>query len=183
MLRITQVSSSGMTGPTSGDGSATLHDAYETIDSFSVDIKFEGAYLDATDPLGLTYVYSNATNITSSYNFGQYGITMSKPNAYTVRLTGPATNVFTDQYYKFVLPDLSQQILPADTTVEFLSMVRYQKPSNISTTLSYPFTVTIPASYGSGSTTNESATISHTLYWSISVARANISRLKTQGTR
>ena len=183
MLKITQIASSGFSGPSAGDGEATLPDAYELVDTFSVDVKFEGEYEDLTDPLNPTYTYADATNVTSTFNWSQYNLTMTKLNAYTVRITGPANNVFTDQYYKFVLPDLSQVVLPADTTEPFLSLIKYHKPANNSVTVSYPLSVTIPVSYGSGSTTTESTTLSHTFWWSVNVAKANIARLKTQGLR
>ena len=68
-----------------------------------IDVKFEGKYEDLTDPLVPVYTYQNAVNVTSTYNWSNIGVTMTKPNAYTVRLTGPGLNVFTDQYYRFVL--------------------------------------------------------------------------------
>lgn len=202
MLRVTIANQSGFTAPSAGsytppvDGSEVppIPSAYETVDNFSVDITFEGKYQVITpgtvDPITglagediITYVYQNAVNVTSSYDWASIGVTYSKPNAYTVRLTGPGTNVFTDQYYRYVLPDLTQQVLPADTTVPYYSLVQYQKPSSNSVTLTYPFNVTIPSTYGSGSTTVESVSMSHTYWWAISVAYANIARIKTQGLR
>lgn len=202
MLRVTITSQSGFSAPSADaytppvDGSEIppIPSAFEAIDNFSVDIMFEGKYEVITpgeiDPISglagadiITYVYANAVNVTSSYDWASIGLTFSKPNAYTVRLTGPGTQVFTDQYYRFVLPDLTQQVLPADTTVPYYSLVRYKKPSSNTVTLSYPFSVTIPSTYGSGSTTVESISMSQTFWWSFSVAQANIARIKTQGLR
>lgn len=194
MLRITQISSSGFTGPDAGDGSVTLHSSYESVDNFVVDITFEGMYEVITpgeiDPLTglpgadvITYVYQNATDVTSTFNWSAYGMTMTKPNAYTIRISGPSREVFPDQYYKFVLPDLTQQILPSDTTVPFYSIIKYHKPASNSVALTYPIDVTIPSTYGSGSTVVESTSLSHTHWWSVAVASANIARLKTQGLR
>lgn len=184
MLRVTQINVTGFTGPAEYPADEiNLPSALEAVDSFSVDIKFEGKYEDDTDPLNPVYTYSNATNVTSSFNWSQFGITYSKPNVYTVRLAGPARNVFTNQYYQFTMPDYTQQQLQPDTTLPFLSLSRYSKPNPISVMETYPFSVTIPATYGSSSTVTESYSMTQWFYWSYLVAAANIANLKTKGLR
>lgn len=202
MLRVTISSSSGCTAPAAtavasgGAGSEIqpITSAYEAVDNFVIDIKFEGKYEviteGALDPItGLagdptvSYIYQNAKDVTSVYDWASIGLTMSKPNVYTVRLTGPSMNVFPDQYYKFVLTDFTQEVLPADTTTPFLSIVRYHKPSVNSVTLSYPFTVTIPTSTGGTPNTSETVNVPQDFWWSFPAASANISRLKGQGLK
>lgn len=184
-LRITKLNVSGFSATQAEAIDQTyVNSAYEFVDSFSIDLKFEGEYVDNTDPLNPVYTYANATNVTSTFNWSQYGITYSKPNVYTVRLVGPAINVFDNQYYKFVKPDLSQVILDANTTEPFLSLIKYQMPSPTTTMKTYPFSVTIPADpILGGSPTTESVDMKQWFYWSVAVAKANIARLKTQGLR
>lgn len=183
-VRITKLNVSGFSATQEQVADQTyINSAYEFVDNFSIDLKFEGQYEDDTGPTPV-YTYLNATNVTTTFNWTQYGITYSKPNAYTVRLVGPGINVFTNQYYRFVLPDLSQQILDANTTQPFLSLTKYQMPSPTSTMKTYPFSVTIPADpILGGSATTETVNMNQWFYWSVAVARANIARLKTHGLR
>jgi len=189
MLRVTQINASGFSVSSEHPvDDYNLPAALEAVDNFTVDITFEGKYpTDTVDPVsGLTsttYQYANATDVTSTFNWSSIGITYSKPNAYTVRLTGPARNVFTNQYYQFTMPDYTQQQLQPDTSAKFLSLSRYSKPNPTSVMETYPFAVTIPATYGSSSTTVENYSMTQWFYWSYLVAFANIAALKGKGTR
>lgn len=193
MLRITQANISGFSAPNDqGSGELILPSAYEAVDSFSVDIIFEGKYeqIDTVvDPQTgessstVSYVYQYATDVTSSYDWNALGIVFSKPNAYTVRLTGPAETVFPNQFYKFKMTDYSEQILPADTTEPFFGLIHYQMPSPTFTMKTYPFAVTIPATYGSGSTVVENTSMDQWFYWKYQVAVANIAAITARGLK
>lgn len=195
MLRITQANISGFTAPASqGTSELELPAAYEAVDNFSVDIIFEGKYELITpgevDPVTglpgestLSYLYEYATNVTSSYDWASLGIVFSKPNAYTVRLTGPAETVFPNQFYKFKMTDYSEQILPADTTLPFFGLIHYQMPSPTYTMKTYPFAVTIPSAYGSGSTVVENTSMDQWFYWKYQVAMANIAAITARGLK
>lgn len=200
MLRITQTNVSGFSAPNDLNVVPTdplvsntyLPSAYEALDAFVVDIVFEGMYpLDTTtvDPVTgatsteTTYQYAYATNVTSSYNWSSKGIEYSKPNAYTVRLTGPAEDVFVDQFYKFTMLDKSTKILPANTTEPFLALNHYNMPNPTYTMLTYPFSVTIPTVYGSSTTLVEEVNMSHWFYWRYQVAIANIAACNARGLR
>lgn len=195
MLRITQANISGFSAPNDqGSGELILPSAYEAVDNFSVDIIFEGMYEVITageiDPnTGLpgestvSYVYQYATDVTSAYDWNALGIVFSKPNAYTVRLTGPAETVFPNQFYKFKMTDYSEQILPADTTEPFFGLIHYQMPSPTFTMKNYPFAVTIPTTYGSGSTVVENTSMTQWFYWKYQVAIANIAAITARGLK
>lgn len=187
MLRITQLNVSGFSAPQDEVVDQTyVPSAYEVLDNFTVDIMFEGKYLDTTDPLAdpPVYTYANATNVTSTFNWSSIGLTFSKPNAYTIRITGPGTNVFTNQYYKFKMADGTEQVLQADTTLPFFSLIKYQMPSPTYTKKTYPVSVTIPADpLLGGSPTTETVDLSQWFYWRYQVAKANIASLKTRGLR
>lgn len=193
MLRITQANISGFSAPNDqGSGELILPSAYEAVDNFSVDIIFEGKYeqIDTVvDPQTgessstVSYVYQYATDVTSSYDWNALGIVFSKPNAYTVRLTGPAETVFPNQFYKFKMTDYSERILPADTTEPFFGLIHYQMPSPTFTMKTYPFAVTIPATYGSGSTVVENTSMDQWFYWKYQVAVANIAAITARGLK
>lgn len=200
MLRVTQLNVSGFTAPSDFvvepedplESNLTLPSAYEIIDDFSVDITFEGMYPNeviTTDPLTgdtsttITYDYSFATNVTSSFNWSEIGLTFSKPNAYTVRLSGPGIDVFLDQYYRFVLPDLTESILPPDTTVPFYSLTKYNKPAANYVMKTYPFVVTRPVSYGGTPTENENVSMDQWFYWRYQVAVANIASIRSRSLK
>ena len=111
---------------------------------------------------------------------------MSNPNASTIRLTGPASNVFTDTYYQFRMPDGSLKVLPPDTTEKFVGLVKYNMPSPTWTQKSYDFVVTIPAnntmvppmlSY------TETVTMTQRYYWTFETAVANVQNLVARGLK
>lgn len=182
-LRITKLNASGFSAAQDQAADQTfINSAYENIDNFSIDIKFEGVYPDAIDPLIVTY--QNATNVTSTFNWASIGLTMSKPNAYTVRLTGPGMNVFTDQFYKFKMVDLTEQVLQSDTTEPFLSIIQYKMPSISYVMKTYPFDVTIPADVLlGGSPTTENVDMKQWFYWKYAVAAANIASIRSRGLK
>lgn len=211
-LRITKLNASGFTATQNevvvGD-QTYIDSAYESIDAFTVDIKFEGAYQEYADPAAPpaepTYVYANAVDVTSTFNWNSFGITYSKPNAYTVRLVGPGVNVFVNQFYKFKLADYSEQILPADTTQSFFGLTHYQMPSPTYIMQTYPFTVTIPKhivasmlgeqpyesgpyydAFGNLITSKisvESVDMKQWFYWRYQVAMANIAAANARGLK
>jgi hypothetical protein len=211
-LRISKLNATGFTATQVEvvEGDQTYVDsAFEAFDIFSVDLKFEGAYEDYVDPgappAEPTYTYANAINVTSSFNWASIGITYSKPNAYTVRLVGPAVNVFVDQFYKFKLTNYTEQILPANTTQPFFGLTQYQMPNPTYTMKTYPFTVTIPKAIvttGAGQPSYESAPyydingnlilskvsiepvdMKQWFYWRYQVAVTNIAAINARGLK
>lgn len=210
-LRISKLNSTGFTAPQAEvipEDQTYLDSAYEALDIFSVDIKFEGQYQEYSDPAGggePTYVYANAIDVTSTVDWSSIGITYSKPNAYTVRLAGPATNVFINQFYQFKMSDYSVKILPADTQEEFFGLVQYQMPSPTYIMKTYPFTVTIPkenvvAAVGSqpyelppyydangniiaNKVQIETVDMKQWFYWRYQVALANIAAANARGLK
>jgi len=157
-IKITQSNASGF-GTVAGDELNFLLDSetgivpqtylptvYEAI-PFSIDLKFEGKYLDSADPLAdpPVYVYADAVNNSSTYNWAALGLTYTKLTASTCRISGSHQNPFPDQFYRFVLPDLSLAVLPGNTTTQFFSLEKYQMPSPVSIMKTYTINVTIPA--------------------------------------
>ena len=187
-VRITQANVSGFTG----DGELVPVDpeqaqfyipsAVEILDNFSIDLIFEGVYPDPVDPLIVTYQY--ATDVRSTFDWASIGITFTKLNAYTVRLTGPAQDVFTNQYYRFKLTDYTEQILPADTEIPYFGLIRYQMPNPTIIMKTYPFEADLPAGVlGGSSATTEQFDMFQWISWRFQVALANIAAANAKGLK
>jgi hypothetical protein len=118
-----------------------LPDAYEATTFYAI-VEFL-IQTTTVDPLTEEETIETvpATSVTSDFDFEAYNITYTQINDYTIRIDGPILNVFNDQYYQFVLPDLTTPILPFNTEEEFLSLIRYQKPSVNTTLFTYSFLV------------------------------------------
>lgn len=118
-----------------------LPDAYEATAFFAiVEFLIQETIVDGESEEE-TVIITPASSVTSDFDFAFYNITYTQINANTIRIDGPILNVFQDQYYQFVLPDLSTPILPFNTTEEFLSLIRYQKPASNTTLFEYSFLV------------------------------------------
>jgi len=152
-----------------------LPDAYEATPFYAIaEFQFQEIVIDP-ETLEETIILTNPFNVTSDFNFAQYGITLTKINDYTVRIDGPVMNAFPSQYYQFVLPDLTTPILPFDTEEEFLSLIRYQMPSSVTILLSYAFKVY------SDSTVFTVAPVNQWINWLFQSAVNNIDALIIKG--
>ena len=148
--------------------------------SFSIDLTFDGKYSDGIG--GFTYL--PATNNTSSFDWAAIGLTYTKISASVARISGLVTSPFTDQYYRFVLPDLSLQVLPKDTTEEFFSLEKYHMPSPVSIMKTYTIAVTIPADpILGGSGTTETISLYQWVHWNYSTAVAAIASARARGLK
>ena len=179
-IRITQANVSGFTGDSEELipvelGQFYLPSAVEILDNFSVDIIVEGVIEDPLDPLIVTYEY--ATDVTSSFDWASIGVTFTKINNYTIRLTGPVNNIFTNQYYEFKMADYSIQVLPADTELPFFGLIRYQMPNPTVIMKTFPFEAELPT------TGLEEFEMSQWYSWRFQVAVANIAAANARGLK
>lgn len=184
-VRISKSNQSGFSS-VPGDETSSLIDLNNYLPtvleetSFSIDLTFDGKYSD-----GLTgFTYSPATNNTTSFDWAAIGLTYTKISASVARISGPVTSPFTNQYYRFVLPDLSLQILPKDTTTPFFSLEKYQMPSPVSLMKTYTINVTIPEDpILGGSATTETISLYQWIHWSYSTAVAAIASARSLGLK
>ena len=137
--------------------------------NFSVDIAFTVDYYVSAISQGIV----NATDVTCSFNFSAYGITATKLNSYTYRITGAFSSLFSE-YYTFVLKDNTIAVLPADTSVDFLALIEYQMPSPTLFNNTYNFTVTSP-------TDSIAYPMYQTVVWSYQSAVSSVQALTAQG--
>jgi hypothetical protein len=187
-LRITQANVSGFTGDSEvipvdpEEGQFYIPSAVELFDVFSIDLIFEGVYVDPIDPLIVSYQY--ATDVRSTFDWDSIGITFTKLNDYTVRLTGPAENVFTNQYYRFKMTDYTEQVLPADTELPYFGLIRYQMPIPTIIMKTYPFEADLPADALSlAPATTEEFNMFQWMFWRFQVALANIAAANEKGLK
>ena len=186
-IRITQANVSGFTGdgemiPVEPEQSQFyIPSAVELLDNFSIDLIVEGAYPDPADPELFTYQY--ATDVRSSFNWSSIGVTFTKINAYTVRLTGPANNVFTDQFYLFKMTDYSEKVLQANTTEPFFGLIQYQMPQPTFTMKTFQFEADIPGAVLGSPNDTEEFDMFQWYFWRYQVAVANIAAITARGLK
>lgn len=191
-IKITQSNKSGF-GTVAGDelnyviddgtgiAETYLPTVYEAT-AFSVDLYFQGKYVDPIDPL--VYTYADATNNTSTFDWASLGLTYTKLTNSTCRISGSHLNPFPNQFYRFVLPDLSLQVLPANTTTEFYSLEKYQMPSPVSVMKSMTINVTIPPdpTLGTGGGV-QVVTMDQWVHWSYATAVTAIAAARSRGIK
>jgi hypothetical protein len=154
-----------------------LPDAYESTPFYAIaEFQFQEITINP-ETLEEIVILTNPFNVTSNFNFAQYGMTLTKINDYTVRVDGPVVNAFPSQYYQFVLPDLTTPILSFNTEEEFLSLIRYQMPSSVTILLSYAFKVY------SDSSTFTVAPVNQWINWLFQSAVNNINALIIKGLK
>ena len=189
-VKVTQLNPSGF-GAVAGDPLAAITEDGSTAYSnfiptvyegatFSIDLQFQGAYASAAEPPVMTY--ENATAVSLTTNLSANGLTATKPNAYTYRITGSWANAFTNSYYQFKMRDYSVKVLPPTTEEDWIALIRYQMPSPTSIQKDIVFSVTIPPDpLLGGHPTTENVTISQWVFWNFASARAAVINLVAQG--
>ena len=188
-IRITQANVSGFTGVSGGvtpeepeQAQFFIPAAVELLDAFTIDLIVEGVYVDPVTPETVTYKY--ATDVRSLFNWASIGITLSKPNAYTIRLVGPASGIFVNQFYRFKMVDLTEKVLPANTTEPFLGLIHYQMPSPTFILKTFNFEADLPADIVTTTpASTEGFTMSQWYSWRFQVAEANIAAINARGLK
>lgn len=186
-VRVTKSNESGFSSPP-GDQYVGIADplqqqfylqsVYEGV-TFSADLVFEGVYTDVATGL-LTYL--PATNVT--FGTPDSGITITKLNNNTVRVTGPYSNPFPSTFYRFKMADYSEKILPANTTEDWIALLEYNPPTPTFIEKTFNLTVTIPPDpVLGGNPTNEVVTMHGWVYWSYGTARNSVISLAAQGEK
>jgi hypothetical protein len=184
-IRITQANISGFTADSEmlpedpEEAQFFIPSAFEALDNFSIDLIVEGVFPDPMDPEGVIYEY--ATNVRSSVDWEAIGITYSKPNPYTVRLAGPATNIFIDQFYRFKMTDYSEKVLPANTEERFFGLIQYQMPNP--TFIMKTFLFDADFSDNPLDLQTEQFSMYQWFFWRYEVAEANITAIMERGLK
>ena len=188
-IRITQANVSGFTGVSGGATPEEPEQAQffipatvELLDAFTIDLIVEGIYADPLNPEAVTYKY--ATDVRSLFNWASLGVTVTKPNAYTIRLVGPASGIFVNQFYRFKMADLTEKVLPANTTEPFLGLIQYQMPSPTFILRTFNFEADLPADTVTMTpATTEGFTMSQWYSWRFQAAEANIAAINARGLK
>ena len=183
-ILVTQLNKTGLGTPPPGDpvleGDINFIPTVFEAAGFSIDLKFEGVYVDAN----AVTTYLNAVSVTLTTSITEFGLTATKVNDYTYRIAGAYTNAFSNSYYQFLMRDLSLKILPPNTTEDFIALIRYKMPSPLSALKEIFFSVTIPADpIAGGANTTESVKMSQYVFWNFSSARASVISLVAAGEK
>lgn len=147
-----------------GSGDLYLPEVYEAVYFF---VEFEFLIETTTeDPetSETTVSTSPASTVSTEFDFDLYGLTYTEIDNNTVKIEGPISNVFLDQFYQFVLPDMTEPVLPFDTDVPYYSLIKYQKPSVNQVLFEYDFLV--------NNTYN--TIVNQWVHWSFETAKQNI---------
>jgi hypothetical protein len=114
--------------------------------TFSIDLTFSIEY---SALLGGVIGTLPAESVTSYFDFNIHGITTTYLSNNVIRLSGTYVNAFTDEYYNFVLKDMSQAILLPTTDEDFLALIEYNMPNPVTIENHYLFDAVGPLEYTS----------------------------------
>jgi hypothetical protein len=146
--------------------------------TYSIDIQFTVTYYDTLNALIGT---SLASNVTTTFNFAQFGMSAVKLNASTYRISGTYSNAFPDEYYRFKLKNNTTAVLPANTTEDFLALVEYNMPQPVTTNKEMLFNVSAPATFNGSPNINWPFTMYQWVVWRYQSAVASVQSLVNQG--
>lgn len=135
--------------------------------TFSIDVQFKVRYPIIGETFGYLPVIS-VTPLTSVPGITQNILEDSDPNSVTIRMSGTLLNVFTDEYYNFLMRNLQVLTLPAINNEDYLAVVEYHPPATKRIEKNYSFNVV----WGSGPSTpagNSNAIVIQNVYWNYSV--------------
>jgi len=147
--------------------------------TISVDLEFTVRYLDALDVVeGIL----PATSVTSNYDFTTHGITAAFISNNLLRISGTYSNAFNDEYYNFVLKDMTTAQLPASTQVDFLALIEYNMPNPVTIDKEYTFSAVARTDFSSPTPTSSiSGQMNQWVVWNYAPATSSILSLVAQG--
>ena len=147
--------------------------------TISVDLEFKVRYLDA---LNVEEGILPATSVTSNYDFTTHGITAAFISNNLLRLSGTYSNVFSNEYYNFVLNDMSTIQLPATTQVDYLALIEYNMPNPVTVDKEYTFSAVARTDFSSPTPTSSIAgQMNQWVVWNYAPTVSSILSLVAQG--
>jgi hypothetical protein len=161
----------------SGVPANVLEPVYENGEAFSVDIQLRSP---VTTTEGVTYNVVTITELVSSI-INIDGIRVTQKSSDTLNITGSPSNVFVDAYYEFIMKDRSIKRLPANTTEDFLSIVRWSPPST-KLLEDVPYKIKLKYKVLPDTTINEETlTILQDVYWDRATSTASFRKFVARG--
>ena len=147
--------------------------------TISVDLEFKVRYIGALD---VEEGILPATSVTSNYDFTTHGITTAFISSNLLRISGTYANVFSNEYYNFVLNDMSTIQLPATTQVDFLALIEYNMPNPVTVDKEYTFSVVARTDFSSPTPTSSIAgQMNQWVVWNYAPTVSSILSLVAQG--
>lgn len=154
--------------------------------------KYEGNLFNATIALNVTMPIDEfaptGTATLNSFELFAYSVDCEGYSAKKVenqiQVSGSSFNVFPDQVYQFLMPDLTVKTLDPSTSEDFISVVRWVPPNTKVRTISHKFTVI--ANY-TENTINRSAVLTlvmpQTIRWDFASGVAGFQRVLAKSRR
>lgn len=154
-------------------------DVYEGT-QFSFDLVYQSIGID----LETASEYNAPTDVNiSSFSSTASGVTCTKINNTTLRIGGTAPSIdASDTYYKFLMPDNSVKVLPANTTEKYKALIEWSPPNNTIINASYSLTA-IVTNLDNSSVDTVTSSFSHDSHWVIGNAINQFYSLLSKGTR
>ena len=147
--------------------------------TISVDLEFKVRYIGALD---VEEGILPATSVTSNYDFTAHGINTAFISSNLLRISGTYANVFSNEYYNFVLNDMSTIQLPATTQVDFLALIEYNMPNPVTVDKEYTFSAVARTDFSSPTPTSSIAgQMNQWVVWNYAPTVSSILSLVAQG--
>lgn len=99
-----------------------------------------------------------------SYNQPVSGLNIFQKDVNTITISGIAQNVIQGGSYKFLMPDKTIQILPADTTLQYDALVRWSPPPIKMVQVNHIIEVMIKKTPSSANY-NQTLSVTQEIYW------------------
>lgn len=115
------------------------------------------------------------------YTSDSNGLQATKLNDNTIRISGACTGVFTDAYYKFLMPDKTVKILPANTIENFLALIEWSIPNTKIKTINHTLKVKV-TDVEHNSNEERTNMFSQTVYWKYETALAQFRAILSKGS-
>lgn len=132
-----------------GEESEQFSNYLETVfdgATWSADVEFVHNVPVFPEPVGEeepAFEPEECVDFKTAFNMNQFSINFTKLNNTEFRLAGPSANMFPDEFYKFKMVDLTEQVLPPSMQEPFLSLIEYGMPQPVSTLKDFDFEILV----------------------------------------
>lgn len=178
-LNITKSSESGFPDVYEADAldlQLKIKAVYEYGGPFSLNLTIAPTPVQGSAASTVTTTLISFTSTLDGTNVVQNG-----GNSFT--LSGSAVNVFNDAYYQFIMPDKTLKILKADTTEEYLSLIRWEPPSVKMLTATHSITYLVtPIGVSEDLPYTTTSTFTQDVFWQWRIAIAQFRTVLAKGT-
>jgi len=151
-------------------------------------LRIPGVYEGSTFSIQIQYVYDDGVNIgvpstvtVTSYTVnGVNGTPLTSATTDTLQMNGSVGNVFTDNYYSFLMDRKGTILqLPENTTTPYVALIEWHPPLVKTFELSHVITTSITNGF---TTVINTTTIAQTVNWQLGTALTSFRTLLARGS-